>query len=397
MKKLQNFNLLLILIFLIAVGQITQTIYVPAVKKIAIYFNKPNHVVQMVMGIYLFFYGFSQLFYGPLSDHYGRRPIVLTGLLIYLFATVFAIFSSSLNILIGSSAFQGIGIGVAGVMARTVPRDLYTNKDLRYANSILNMGILVSPLLAPIIGGIIVYFLDWRAVYIFLFFFGILVFFNIWKYMPETIILKKKVNIFSSYSYLLSNFIFNIYLIILIAGLSGIVLFESSSGVLLGGVLGFNAIFVSIFFILPIPAAFLGSWYVGKYNKSFKSLMWRAVFCCFFASIIMWLPGWFNFMNIWSLLIPAGFFFLGAGMLFPLATTGAMEPFPYLAGTAGALIGGFQNIGSGITIKISSVLSQNGQFNLGMLMFFISLLILFCWFIISTKIDNNGFIKKEKK
>lgn len=395
MKKLRNFNLLVILILLIAVGQMTQTIYVPAVKKIAIYFNEPDSVVQMVMGTYLLFYGFSQLFYGPLSDKYGRRPIILFGLIIYLFSTFFAIFSTSLDILINSSALQGIGIGVAGVMARTVPRDLYVNKELRHANSILNMGILVSPLLAPIIGGFIVQFFSWRAIYISLFVFGILVFFNVWRWMPETMVFRKKnINIFSTYSSLLSNFIFNIYLIILIAGLSGIVLFESSSGVLLGGALGLNAIFVSIFFILPIPAAFLGSWYVGRDGGTFSSLMWKAVFCCFFASVIMWLPGWFGFMNVWSLLIPAGFFFFGAGMLFPLATTGAMEPFPYLAGSAGALIGGLQNVGSGITIKISASLSKSDQFNLGMLMFFISLLILFCWLLVSFRVDKNGFLKK---
>ncbi|XPE24956.1 hypothetical protein ACNKHM_12790 [Shigella sonnei] len=51
-------------------------------------------------------------------------------------------------------------------------------------------------------------------------------------------------------------------------------------------------------------------------------------------------------MNVWTLLIPAALFFFGAGMLFPLATSGAMEPFPFLAGTAGALVGGLQNIGS---------------------------------------------------
>lgn len=53
-------------------------------------------------------------------------------------------------------------------------------------------------------------------------------------------------------------------------------------------------------------------------------------------------------MNVWTLIVPATLFFFGAGMMFPLATTGAMEPFPYLAGVAGALVGGMQNLGSGL-------------------------------------------------
>lgn len=395
MKKIKNFNLILILIFLIAVGQMTQTIYVPAIAKIAFYFCEPITSVQRVMGTYLFFYGFSQLFYGPLSDYYGRKPIILFGLFIYLIATFFAIFSFSMKVLISSSMFQGIGIGVAGVMARTIPRDLYVGKKLRYANSILNMGILISPLLAPIFGGIISYFFDWYFTYISLFIFAVFVLFCVWKWMPETSsFVKKKSKVFSSYYLLMSNLVFNIYLIILILGLSGIVLFESSSGVLLGGILGLNSMFVSIFFILPIPAAFLGSWYIGREGKSFYYLMWNAVFCCLFSSIMMWLPGWFNCMNLWSLLIPASLFFFGAGMLFPLATTGAMDPFPCLAGAAGALIGGFQNIGSGIVARISANLSHKGQFSLGMFMFFISVLILFFWWILSFKVDEDGFLKK---
>jgi len=62
---------------------------------------------------------------------------------------------------------------------------------------------------------------------------------------------------------------------------------------------------------LPIPAAFLGAWYAGREGKTFYQLMWHAVFCCVSAAIIMWLPDWFGFMNVWSLLIPAGLFSLG--------------------------------------------------------------------------------------
>jgi DHA1 family 2-module integral membrane pump EmrD-like MFS transporter len=55
---------------------------------------------------------------------------------------------------------------------------------------------------------------------------------------------------------------------------------------------------------------------------------------------MMWIPGLLGVMTVWTLLVPAALFFFGAGMLFPLATSGAMEPFPFLAGTAGALVGG---------------------------------------------------------
>ena len=81
--------------------------------------------VQSVMAAYLLTYGVSQLVYGPLSDRVGRRPVILVGMSIFMVATVIAITTHSLTVLIAASALQGVGTGVGGVMARTLPRDMY--------------------------------------------------------------------------------------------------------------------------------------------------------------------------------------------------------------------------------------------------------------------------------
>ncbi|MBS9428312.1 multidrug efflux MFS transporter EmrD [Photorhabdus akhurstii] len=393
MRKLENFHLLLTLIALAAVGQMTQTIYVPVIADIAKDFNVSTGSVQRVMAAYLFSYGLSQLFYGPLSDQIGRRPVILAGMIIFLFATVCALFSPNLDVLVVASALQGLGTGVAGVMARTMPRDLYTGTALRYANSLLNMGILVSPLLAPMIGGVVAHFFGWRSCYLFLLLLCIGVVYYVFCKLPETRPQQtEKRKMLTSFHQLLSNSWFTAYLVMLIGGLSGIAVFEACSGVLMGGVLGLNSITVSILFILPIPAAFFGAWYAGREGRTFYNLMWHSVVCCLLAGALMWLPGWLGVMNIWTLLVPAALFFFGAGMLFPLATTGAMEPFPYLAGAAGALVGGLQNVGSGLATWLSAMLPQNNQFSVGMLMFFTSVLILLCWLPLAHRMQHHGHV-----
>jgi len=380
MKKLANSHLLLMLIMLIAVGQMAQTIYIPAIADMARELQVREGAVQSVMAAYLMTYGVSQLVYGPISDRVGRRPVILVGMSIFMLATLIALRTSSLPILIAASALQGMGTGVAGVMARTMPRDLFEGSALRHANSLLNMGILVSPLLAPLIGGVLDTFWGWRACFAFLLALCVMVTFSMARWMPETRPAQApRTRLIASYKTLFGNAAFNCFLLMLIGGLAGIAVFEACAGVLMGAVLGLNSMVVSVLFILPIPAAFFGAWYAGRQNKRFASLMWQSVMSCLLAGVLMWLPGWFGIMNIWTLLLPATLFFFGAGMLFPLATTGAMEPFPFLAGTAGALVGGLQNVGSGLLAWFSALLPQTGQGSLGMLMSAMSGLILLCW------------------
>ena len=163
MKRDRNVNILVMLVLLVAVGQMAQTIYIPAIAQMANDLNVREGAVQSVMAAYLLTYGVSQLFYGPLSDRVGRRPVILVGMSIFMLATLVAITTHSLTVLIVASAMQGMGTGVGGVMARTLPRDLYEGSQLRHANSLLNMGILVSPLLAPLIGGVLETLINWRA------------------------------------------------------------------------------------------------------------------------------------------------------------------------------------------------------------------------------------------
>ncbi|WP_313363842.1 MFS transporter, partial [Mixta calida] len=298
MKKLENGHLLLMLIVLVAVGQMAQTIYVPAMATIAEAFNVRDGVMQRVMAAYLMTYGGSQLFYGPLSDSIGRKPVILAGMIVFMVGALGALFAPSIDWLVAASAVQGLGTGVAGVMARTMPRDLYSGSALRQANSLLNMGILFSPLVAPLIGAMLTRLFGWHACFAFLLLLCLIVTGAMARWLPET---RPPVSetrpLFSRYRPLLSDRIFVRYLLMLIGALAGIAVYESSCGVLMGGVLGLDAMTISILFILPIPAAFFGAWFAGRDDKSFHTLMWYAVNSCLLAAALMWLPSWFGIMN----------------------------------------------------------------------------------------------------
>ena len=109
MKRHRNVNLLLMLVLLVAVGQMAQTIYIPAIADMARDLNVREGAVQSVMGAYLLTYGVSQLFYGPISDRVGRRPVILVGMSIFMLAT-----------LVGG--LQNIGSGVLASLSAMLPQ-----------------------------------------------------------------------------------------------------------------------------------------------------------------------------------------------------------------------------------------------------------------------------------
>lgn len=185
-KNLNHTPLMLLLVVLVAVGQMAQTVYVPAMSDIAASLQVSGGNVQGIMAAYLITYGLSQLFYGPLSDSIGRRPVILGGMFIFCVGAVTALLAGTIHQLVIGCAIQGMGTGVAGVMARTLPRDIYSGVQLRKANSVLNMGILISPLLAPVIGAVLTKFWGWHACFAFLLVLCLLVTVVIACRLPET-------------------------------------------------------------------------------------------------------------------------------------------------------------------------------------------------------------------
>lgn len=137
------------------------------------------------------------------------------------------------------------------------------------------MGILVSLLLVLLIGGLLDILWNWCVCYVFLLVFCVGVIFSMVCWMLEICFVGVLcIWLIVSYKMLFGNGVFNCYLLMLIGGLVGIVVFEVCFGVLMGVVLGFSSMVVSILFILLILVVFFGVWFVGCLNKCFLILMW---------------------------------------------------------------------------------------------------------------------------
>ena len=96
---------------------------------------------QLTVTIFLISFCCLQLFYGPLSDHYGRRPLLLIGLALYVFATLICINAHDINMLLLGKIFQGLGIGAGAVLSRAMLRDQFSGNELAKMTSFLNVAV----------------------------------------------------------------------------------------------------------------------------------------------------------------------------------------------------------------------------------------------------------------
>ncbi|MGF1908453.1 multidrug efflux MFS transporter EmrD [Vibrio kasasachensis] len=373
--KLIKFTFLIAI--LTAVGQMTQTMYVPAIGQMANEFAVTPGSLQAVMACYLIPYGLSQFIYGPISDRLGRKPIILFGLAVYMLGTLAALFAPSYMWFLAGSFIQGLGVGCGGAMARTLGRDRYDGPELHKVNSLISMSIVFSPLLAPLLGGLLAENFGWRSSYLFLALFGMAVIITMMTGFKETLPKERRriEKVSESYKFVLSDKRFQGYLICLVATFSGLAIFEAAAGVLLGGVLKLPATTVSILFVLPIPGYLVGS-AVSSFlatRCATSTTLNIGLGAITLGSIVILIPGILGYTSAISLVGGAALYFLGTGIVYPAATTGALNPIPNHAGTGGAVLGGMQNLIAGAATLIASLIPAANQMPLGIFMLVMSL------------------------
>ena len=362
-------RIVFLVVILASVGQFANTIYVPALSMIAHNLQINPEQAQFLMTAYLLPYGCTQFIYGPLSDHYGRRPMVIIGLLIFLVGTLVTVMANHFQHLLIGCLIQGTGAGVAGVMARTVMRDCYSDHKLYKANSVIAFALIFAPLFAPVIGGLLSIHFGWRSDFIFLFVLASSVLILEWYLFPETNLARKKDANATFYSFIkkyqqaLSRPSFLGYMFCIALSFAGIAVFEAGASVLLTRALHFSPQLMTIMFIVPIPGYLVGSYcasYVNRYLP-ISAILKLALAVITFSVVSLSLPAFAKILNSYVVLIPITIYMFGTGLLFPTAMTAAINPLGEIAGTAGALLGGVQNICAAAMTALFTLIPQTTQ------------------------------------
>ncbi|MYR75767.1 MULTISPECIES: multidrug effflux MFS transporter [unclassified Streptomyces] len=172
---------------LTALPPLSMDMYLPALPEVTGSLHAPAATVQLTLTACLTGMALGQLVVGPMSDRWGRRKPLLLGMIVYVAATMICALAPSAELLIGFRLLQGLA-GAAGiVISRAVVRDLYDGMEMARFFSTLMLISGVAPVIAPVIGGQVLRFTDWRGIFVVLTLVGVALTLVVWKWLHETL------------------------------------------------------------------------------------------------------------------------------------------------------------------------------------------------------------------
>ncbi|MEV7520682.1 Bcr/CflA family multidrug efflux MFS transporter [Streptomyces sp. NPDC091371] len=172
---------------LTALPPLSMDMYLPALPEVTSALHSPAATIQLTLTACLAGMALGQLVIGPMSDKWGRRRPLLTGMVVYVLATAICALAPSAELLIAFRLLQGLAGSAAIVIARAVVRDLYDGVEMAKFFSTLMLISGVAPIIAPLIGGQVLRFADWRGVFVILTAVGLVLTLTVWRSLDETL------------------------------------------------------------------------------------------------------------------------------------------------------------------------------------------------------------------
>ncbi len=341
-------RLLALLVAMSGVSSLSLNILVPAIPSLVAKFATDPANVQLTVSLYIMGLAVAQLVFGPLSDRFGRRPVVLAGMALASVASTWAIFAGGIATLVASRVLQSLGASTGQTIGRAIIRDLYERERAASMIGLVTSVVVLMPMLAPLIGGVLDTVLGWEAIFVFSASVTGLVFMWAVIALPET---RKPAaaatgNRFSSDLRALATSP-RFFGYALCAGLGSAPFFTFLGGAphVVVSMLGRSSAEYGLWFFLPSIGFMAGNFTVSRFavRSGLNRLIWRGIAftvagCLLTALSYLAFPGW----EMTSLFLPHVVVGFGNGLLLPTAIAGAVSIRPHVAGTASGLTGFIQ-------------------------------------------------------
>lgn len=366
-----------VLALMTAMGPISTDLYVPSLPNLAADMQTTAAKVQWTMSGYLVGFAIGQLVYGPLSDKFGRKPVLLAGFCIFLIATVSSGLSASIEMLTLSRGVQGLGGACPQILARAMVRDMYDGHRAGRQLAIMSTIMGLAPVLSPLAGGVLAIWFDWRAAFVVMFVVVSALALIAALLLPETLRERMKdpfsvAAILSSFAIVARSRVWLAYAVMLACCHTGLFTFISTSPFILRNVYGLSPLQFGVGFSICsmafVSGAALSSRIVARLGLD--GTMEIGVSLLAGAGLLQVLGLLLFPDHVLALFIPEIVFFGGVGLVMPNAVAAALSPFPERAGAASSLAGFAQMMFSAAVGIAVVALIQNNAWPLAGVTFF---------------------------
>ena len=324
------------------IGPLSLHLFIPAMPAVKETFEVSTGMTQLTMSLAMLSMAFFTVAYGGLSDRFGRKRVLLGGLVLFTCGAAACMLAANLPMLLAGRILQGAGAGCGVVLARAIARDVYGQERVAQVIAYLTAAYVLGPMFAPAIGGQLTTRFGWRALFVFASAVGVLVIFAATFAVPETRARGAAAphGIFAGYKSLLRRPRFVGFM--LQPGLLSAAFYvqATAASFLAAEHLGVNASDIGIWFF-AFPIGFMaGSFISGRIGASrsieFMTMLGGVIGVVNGALLV----GWFYFggISMAALYIPGMFVSLAQGLSMPYAQAGAMAVDSELAGSASGAV-----------------------------------------------------------
>jgi len=362
-----------ILAALAMIGPFTIDTYLPSFPFIGADLQATPAQMQQTLSFYLLTMALMTLFHGTLSDSFGRRPVILVSLAVYIVSAIGCALADSLPQLLFWRAVQGLSAGAGMIVGRAIIRDSFAGHEAQRLMSLVTMIFGIAPAIAPVIGGWLQGAFGWRAVFWFLATYGVVLVIAAWRRLPETHPVAARqpfhaAPLLRNYLRLGGNRKLVLLCFAVAFNFSGFFLYIVSAPAVIYDLLGLSATDFAWLFVPGIGGVMLGAFLSGRLAGRLTSgrtvftgylimagaAVFNVIYCALFPPTLPWT------------VLPVMIYTIGMALAMPSVTLLALDLFPQLRGMTASLQGFAHSLFASITAGIISPLVSGSALTLAL-------------------------------
>jgi len=345
MRPMSRPVLIILISAFVMLGPFTNNIMVPSLTSIATEMQTGFGDAQTILSIFMVGFATGQLFVGPMSDRFGRKPVLTVSMVLFVAASVLCAFAPDLYSLCAARLVQALGVSATLSVGRAIVRDSFESSQMAQIYAYVGTALALGPIVGPIFGGFIEVAAGWRSVFFFLSGVGVVMLLIVVFMLRETNAnlnrdATRPAKLIGNYATLLSTRLYMGYVLCNAICYGGIFAFTSCSAYILIGLLKVPPDVFGALYAITVSAYGVGTLVASQITRRIgiqRMILFGGLIMTIFGEILVMLP-MLGYFNIWTVVVPFAGFAFGTGFVFPSGQAGGISPYPKMAGAASSML-----------------------------------------------------------